>query len=106
LIAKLLQHQPDDPSTWLDLLDSSSASILRENYANGRTPALAKVDMYHYRMASPLGEILKDYTYGWFSVNGYSNYNVTWWNRTYEEPLIPVVEFDPYQKRLVEARET
>lgn len=82
---------------WHDLLDSSSAKYLKQN----GPMRYAKVDMYLYRMAAPLSNILQQY---W---NHYlekaksleiASPQVMWWNRTYSEPLIPVVRWDPQQK--------
>jgi hypothetical protein len=131
LIAKILQKPPpstsrelenDTVAPWLNLLDSTSASMLRKNYENGRIPAFAKVDMYNYKMAAPLWTILNDY---YDTTNFWRPYydepsssssssvaaaaaaattgGVVWWNRTYEESLIPIVKYDRYQQRLVQA---
>lgn len=95
LIAKLLDTTTaEGQRPWLNLLDStSSAPMLRENYeANLLTPLYAKVEMHHYRMAAPLWDILPEYLWG--------DSEVIWWNRSFEEVLIPPVQFDIQQQRL------
>lgn len=92
LLSKLLNdnltHRP-----WLDLLDASSAELLRRNYQEKRlTPLYAKVDMYHYQMTAPLWVLLMQY---------FTGDKVHWWNRTFEEVLIPPVRRDVERQRLV-----
>jgi hypothetical protein len=92
LIAKLMDKTADE-RPWLDLLDVTSSKMLRENYEHKfMTPIHGKVDMYHYEMAAPLWEILTRYLRG--------EQDVVWWNRTFEEVLIPPVEVDQQQQRL------
>lgn len=90
LVAKLLQEELDQTKRpWLDLLDSSTSTYLRKTYYDkGQAPRYAKVDMYRYRMTASLATILT------------SPDPMPWWNRTFAEPLIPVVEYDPSTKRL------
>jgi hypothetical protein len=97
LLAKLLDKTATaEERPWLDLLDSTSASMLRENYESKYLfPLHAKVDMYRYRMAAPLWEIAPKYLLG---------EAVVWWNRTFEEVLIPAVELDPQGQRFVLAQ--
>ena len=91
LLGKILTRNNGDediPRPWLDLLDKSTAEMLREHYDGSgsgerKAPTYAKVDMYHYQMAAPLWELLPQYLTGIGRVQ--------WWNRTYEESLIPVV---------------
>lgn len=54
----------------------------------------AKVDMYHYQMAAPLWEILPRYLKG--------QSDIVWWNRTFEDVLIPPVELNVERQRLVQ----
>ena len=58
---------------------------------------MVKVDMYRYRMSASLWTIL------WKSLttSNQSGDVVVWWNRTYEESLIPPVRFDHSKKSLV-----
>jgi hypothetical protein len=97
LLAKLLDKTATaEERPWLDLLDSTSASMLRENYESKYLfPLHAKVDMYRYRLAAPLWEIAPKYLLG---------EAVVWWNRTFEEVLIPAVELDPQGQRFVLAQ--
>ena len=111
-LAKILQGQTANDATydpamfpWLQLLDRSSALMISDNYFNGRTPVVAKVDMYHYKMAAPLWQIVKDYVETWFSLHRSSGASVMWWKRKFEETLIPVVKFDPVQRRLVQVED-
>ena len=94
LLARLMDKDAKE-RPWLYLLDTkTSAAMLRENYETKfLTPQYAKVDMYHYEMAAPLWEILPQY---------FSNPSgeIVWWNRTYEEELIPPVEYNPEEQRL------
>mmetsp|Transcript_25854 Transcript_25854/g.39723 ORF Transcript_25854/g.39723 Transcript_25854/m.39723 type:complete len:214 (+) Transcript_25854:126-767(+) len=76
---------------WLSLLDPSTAEMLSAAYSLNSPPKYVKVDMYRYVMAAPLWDILLDL------VNGN---NVVWWNRTYEENLVPSVELDPTTRKL------
>jgi hypothetical protein len=89
LVARLLDKNAKE-RPWLDLLDTTtSAALLRENYETKYlTPLYAKVDMYRYRMAAPLWDILPQYI-----MKGDTN-KVIWWNRTFEEVLIPPVELN------------
>jgi hypothetical protein len=65
------------------LLDTRSANMLRNGYEkHGKTPAYAKVEMYHYQMAASLWELLPQH---------FTRDKIQWWNRTYEESLVPVV---------------
>lgn len=95
---------------WLHLLDGSSSELLERR----GPPLYAKVDMYRYEMAAPLWELLPQYflrTVWKKSENEYknetetegSNYTVRWWNRYYEEPLLPVIAFDARRGKLVRA---
>eukprot|EP00934_Nitzschia_sp_Nitz4_P003419 Nitzschia sp. Nitz4//scaffold216_size36101//23908//25674//NITZ4_007783-RA/size36101-processed-gene-0.5-mRNA-1//1//CDS//3329542200//3409//frame0 len=96
LLTKLLDKDVKE-RPWLALLDSSSANLLRGNYESKfMTPLYAKVDMYHYRMAAPLWEILPNWIAG---------EPVIWWNRTLEEVLIPPVRQDKERQRLVLAED-
>ncbi|KAL7561879.1 hypothetical protein ACA910_014254 [Epithemia clementina (nom. ined.)] len=87
LLEKLLEpNKAKQPRPWLNLLDRSSAAMLESNYyEKGRAPRFARVEMYHYQMAGPLGHILYNQ---W--ANGIRNSTI-WWNRTFEEALIPPV---------------
>jgi hypothetical protein len=92
LVAKLLDSDAKE-RPWLDLLDSKTASMLRQNYEQKfLIPRYATVNMFHYKMAAPLWELLPKYLLG---------QEVVWWNRTFEEELIPLVELDYKNQRLV-----
>jgi hypothetical protein len=92
LLSKLL-NQSLTNRPWLELLDSSSANILRQNYDNYHmVPLYAKVDMYHYKMAAPLWQLLMDFLAG---------RKLVWWKREFEEVLIPPVQRDVERQRLV-----
>jgi hypothetical protein len=95
LAAKLLdKNTANNQRPWLDLLDAASSQLLRENYEDKhQTPLYAKVDIYRYQMAAPLWEIVPSYLKGESAV--------IWWNRTFEEVLIPPVQIDMEKKRLV-----
>lgn len=95
LVAKLLDKNAKGERPWLDLLDTSSALLLRENYDQLQAPLYAKVDMYRYRMAAPLWNIMPRYVWG--------DSDIVWWNRTFEEVLIPPVAFDVQNRRLIHA---
>lgn len=112
LLTKILIKE-DGPRPWLDLLDPSSAALLRNHYEqHGIAPKFAKVDMYHYRMDAPLWTIGERYIHSW--LKGHKTQHdddstkddgrVTWWRRQFEENLIPVVSLNEKTKRLV--RET
>ena len=45
--------------------------------------------MYHYEMAEPLWALVARW---WGAPTGAP---ITWWRRTYEEELVPVVALDP-----------
>jgi hypothetical protein len=96
LLEKILR--PDETENpWLDLLDGSSASLLRTAYASGKdlyVPRLAKVDMFHYQMTAPLWLLVVDKIQGG---------EVTWWRRTYKESLIPPVRLDGERNKLTGA---
>jgi len=84
LLSKILSGRR---GRWLSLLDKSAESEL---FGDGREHEMgpikyAKVDMYHYRMASPLWEII---------IKLISRQEFAWWQRSYEEPLIPSVVLD------------
>jgi len=106
LLAKILGYQPknDTNSTtdngrerpWLELLDTTSSELLVQR----GTPLYARVDMYRYKMAAPLWKLLPEYLN---SVFGGSKHGVQWWNRYYEEELLPVIAFDHNTGRLVRA---
>ncbi len=92
LLSKLLNDQLTN-RPWLDLLDPTSAKVLRKNYDDMvSSPMYAKVDMYHYKMAAPLWKLLAQYLTG---------EEVVWWNRIFEEVLIPPVRRDMERQRLV-----
>jgi hypothetical protein len=91
-LSKLLAEN-DDNRPWLDLLDTSSADMLRAHYLKGKVPSYAKVDMYLYEMSAPLWELLPSYLY---------SSRTKWWHRTYEESLIPSVALGK-DRRLVRA---
>lgn len=92
LLSKLLEKNATK-RPWLELLDASSANLLRRNYEEkNMTPSYVKVDMYHYKMAKPLWEILPVLLSGKEAV---------WWNRTFEEVLVPPVRLDVERQRLV-----
>jgi hypothetical protein len=86
-------------------------------------PTYTKVDMYHYQMAAPLWEILPQYIFRLKSSNveevgtsctidddnkmtcsadGGGKSRIRWWNRTFEENLIPPVYLGE-NRRLVKA---
>ena len=108
LLVKLLQQEQeghDDPLNdndnqvqrpWLHLLDASSRELLVKKYQNGQGPVVAKVDMYRYRMKAPLWTLL------WEAMPSMQT-TITWWERTYKEPLIPPVQYDTTLQRLVRA---
>jgi hypothetical protein len=97
LVAKLLdQNLGEKDRPWLDLLDLTSRRLLRTNYnINNRAPRYVKVDMFHYKMTKPLWSIVSDYLSG--------ETDIVWWNRTYEEELIPPVKLDEEHQQLVRA---
>ena len=105
LLEELVQQHGKNDATrqgahqrpWLELLDPSSA-----NYLSTTTVKYAKVDMYHYQMAASLRDILWEY-WRQFYHEGIFSPVVTWWNRTYSEPLIPAVKWDAEQSLLVKA---
>ncbi|CAB9498897.1 Lipase maturation factor 1 [Seminavis robusta] len=94
---------------WWNLLDSTSVEFLR-NQQSQSSLRYAKVDMYHYEMAAPLWTILQDYYENFCrSLDTTTSRNdkpkaVYWWKRTYKEPLIDSVKWDPSQNGLVWAR--
>lgn len=90
LLAKILDADDTIEKPWLNLLDKSAADFLGSAYE--ASPRYAKVDMWHYDMAQPLWRIVPR----WVSGQGV----VVWWNRTFEESLIPPVELDVTTKRL------
>jgi hypothetical protein len=93
LVSKLLDANAKE-RPWLDLLDRTSASMLRTNYEKKfLTPLYAKVEMYHYTMAAPLWQILPEYLEG--------KQNIVWWERKFEETLIPPVRLDQEGQRLL-----
>jgi hypothetical protein len=96
LLSKIMTEN-DNNRPWLDLLDTSSADMLRAHYSKGKVPSYAKVDMYHYEMSAPLWEILPRYVY-----TKRGDERTKWWNRTYEENLVPVVALGKDQ-RLIRA---
>lgn len=90
LLAKLLipGNTSEIRRPWLDLLDPDTSRFLQTTfYLRDVAPRYAKVDMYRYQMTASLTEILSSQT-------------KAWWNRTLTESLIPVVEWDPTQRRL------
>ena len=94
LLGKLLNSSTrgENERPWLHLLDSSSVQ-----YLNSKQDTLryAKVDMYHYEMAAPLWQILKDYYYYYYYYYLERREEpVVWWTRSYHEPLIPPVAWD------------
>ena len=87
---------------WLDLLDYTSREILEQR----GSPLYAKVDMYRYEMTAPLWELLPRYAsvvWGGKIEGNTGSATVQWWNRHYEEPLLPVVAFDFQRGQLVRA---
>jgi hypothetical protein len=91
LVRKLLDEHLEEQRPWLDLLDSKSSKYLRDCYnSNKFRPAYAKVDMYKYKMAGSLWSIVRSYRIG---------KDVIWWERKFEESLIPPVRLDS-NKRL------
>lgn len=84
LLEKVLDTETDQTERpWLDLLDSSSVQYLNQEQDKLR---YAKVDIYHYEMAAPLWQILRDY---WDKKEP-----VVWWKRSYQEPLIRPVALE------------
>ncbi|CAJ1924054.1 unnamed protein product [Cylindrotheca closterium] len=95
LISKLLDYDlGKDDRPWLDLLDSSTAYWLRSNYSQSNVPVYAKVDIYHYKMSQSLWQLVPALLVG---------EDVFWWNRTFEQSLIPPVILDPQSNRLARA---
>jgi hypothetical protein len=98
--AQLHENSPQRP--WLDLFDISTTEFLRTNYEEySKVPMYAKVDMYHYQMAAPLWEILPLYFLK--SLSSENSGRGLWWNRTFEENLIPIVVLDQKSQRLQRA---
>jgi hypothetical protein len=93
LIAKLLDEQIS-ARPWLDLFDASTTKLLEDGYNQKKYPKFCRVDMFHYKMAAPLWELLPIY---------FSGHEVTWWNRSFEETLIVPVVFDMGHKHLMTA---
>lgn len=90
LLAQLLADGADAAA--VKLLDASAADgpafrDPRPPHAP-RKPRLAKVDMYHYEMAEPLWTLAAR----WWRAPAAP---LTWWKRTLEEELVPVVALDP-----------
>ena len=83
LLSKILDVKSlAEERPWLDLLDSKSSTFLRDSYNSNLTwPVFAKVDMFEYKMAGSLWTML-------FS----SRKGVAWWERKFEENLIPSVK--------------
>lgn len=84
LLEKILRGKK---GRWLDLMDESAESIIfGADRRSGRDSEIkyAKVDMFHYRMEGSL----------WKLVLGKKTQELAWWNRNYEEPLVPPVVFD------------
>ena len=85
LLSKILSGRR---GKWVNLLDKSAESVL---FADGeKDEALfsvkyAKVDMYRYQMAAPLWEIV---------IKMITRRDFVWWERSYDEPLIPPVVLD------------
>jgi hypothetical protein len=110
LLYKLLDTTTNDSSSkpWLDVFDPTTAKMLREKYDSSTSNKqwYAKVDMYHYRMTEPLWNIVWKY---WTNsndnksirkiVNGYEK--GIWWERKFEQSLVPIVTVDPDHHRLV-----
>ena len=100
LVARLLDANKSrrEERPWLDLLDYTSSTKLDQLYHHKyQTPLYAKIDMYHYQMAAPLWNILPKYL-----VSGFGGQEeVVWWNRTFDEELIPPVALDTNRQRLV-----
>ncbi len=113
LLEKILEENPQDSHTntvtgidhwwgkmnqqrlcpWLDLLDDTSRAMLEQR----GSPLYAKVDMYRYKMAAPLWVLLPKYLRGLLEMKydgKTGSTNVQWWNRYYEEPLLPAIAFD------------
>ena len=85
LLEKILEKDFGTPKPWLDLLDTSTSSFLQSTYYDhAKAPRYAKVDMYHYRMAAPLHDILYE---RWSTGK-----EVLWWERAFEESLVPTLE--------------
>ena len=80
---KLLEKGNHIERPWLDILDPSSATLLREKYMNEKVPRYIKVDMYRYRMAKPIWKLMREI------IVQKSAIDVAWWKRNLEEPLIP-----------------
>ena len=80
---KLLEKGNHIERPWLDILDPSSATLLREKYMNEKVPRYIKVDMYRYRMAKPIWKLMREI------IVQKSAIDVVWWKRNLEEPLIP-----------------
>jgi len=76
---------------WLDILDPASAEMLRRR----GPPTYAKVDMYRYQMAAPLWTIL------YKIVTFKSGAIIPWWNRYFEQNLIPIVRLNQERKQLM-----
>ena len=80
----------------LSLLDPASAAgaAFRDPAAPERRkpPRLARVDMYHYEMAEPLWRLAAR----WWRGGGWRGGGapLTWWRRSFEEALVPVVQID------------
>lgn len=98
LISKLLDGDGGfDDRPWIGLLDSSTAAWLQANYSQSNVPLYAKVDMYHYKMSKSLWQLLPALLLG---------EEVVWWNRTFEQTLIPPVVLDSRSKRLARAKKS
>jgi len=101
LVAKILEDGTTSNGTqldrpWLGLLDDSTARHLLP------TPKYAKVDMFHYKMAAPLWILMKQ---GWQQMTKKSigAVEIVWWQRDFEEVLIPAVLFNSETKQLMYA---
>lgn len=81
LLAKILSGHL---GKWLNLLDKSAEAVLFGDGGDFKY-MYAKVDMYHYRMAAPLWDIIGKIM---------TRQEFAWWVRTHEESLIPPVIFD------------
>jgi hypothetical protein len=89
LLSKLLNVELSmEERPWLDLLAFKSSTWLRDSYSSNETrPVYAKVDMLQYKMAGSLSSIL-------FSLQK----DVAWWDRKFEESLIPPVKLGNNKK--------
>ena len=107
-LAKLLEADDVDKNDdddgkrrpWLSLLDPTTANYLTTTYYNEKkAPRYAKVDMYHYQMASPLWNIVWQKVLAFTSGDTERARAIAWWKREFEESLVRPVSSEDFNKK-------